>query len=401
MIDEAHLIKEGGSEFCPDFGKLAQLGSLFPSAPILALMATAPKKLIEHLKNKLQVKNPIVLVGNLDRSNIFICKDKRRPSAFGAESYDDILLPIARELKLKLINYPLTIIYLPLKWCGYAFKLFLSVLADKSYFPPSNEIRPENCLFAQFHAPQTELMKDEIWKQLTGATKNCTIRIVFATVAIGIGVNMPEVRHVLHLDVPRTLEAYYQEIGRAGRDNKPAKATLYYNGSDIASNKPGMVDEMRNYCRLTNSCLRHSILSYLGSRSNTKATPFQLCCSNCVTLEESNKANRNSTETSSPRQNFPLTSPEAEKDEVRNVSEDQRKSIRDQLLKYRVHLGANHKRCGGIDSSTGFTINLINSVVSTCEFLSSTEEIFSSFQIWERTHAEVIMQVIKSVCDEC
>ena len=73
------------------------------------------------------------------------------------------------------------------------------------------------------------------------------------------------------------------------------------------------------------------------------------------------------------------------------MSEDQRKSIRDQLLKYRVHLGANRKRFGGIDSSTGFTINLINSVVSTCEFVSSAEEIFSSFQIWERTHAEVIM----------
>ena len=101
MIDEAHLIKEWGSEFCPDFGKLAQLGSLFPSAPILALTATAPKKLIEHLKNKLQVKNPIVLIGNLDRSNIFICKDKRSPSAFGAESMVTFRYPSHGNLTLK------------------------------------------------------------------------------------------------------------------------------------------------------------------------------------------------------------------------------------------------------------------------------------------------------------
>ena len=105
---------------------------------------------------------------------------------------------------------------------------------------------------------------------------------------------MPEVRHVIHLDVPRTLEAYYQEIGRAGRDNKPAKATLYYNGSDIASNKPGMTDEMRSYCILTDSCLRDYVLSYLGSSSNRKPTR-QLCCSNCLTLEELTKEKRNST----------------------------------------------------------------------------------------------------------
>ena len=63
-------------------------------------------------------------------------------------------------------------------------------------------------------------MKDEILKQLTDSSKESPIRVVFATVAIGIGVNIPEVRHVIHLEVPRTLESYYQELGRAGRDGK-------------------------------------------------------------------------------------------------------------------------------------------------------------------------------------
>ena len=103
--------------------------------------------------------------------------------------------------------YPLTIVYLPLKWCEYAFKFFsLDVLREKSYFPVKCVKSPENCLLAQQHAPQTDTgMKDEIWKQL--------IRVVFATVAIGSGVNIPEVRHVIHLEVPRTLESYHHSGG--------------------------------------------------------------------------------------------------------------------------------------------------------------------------------------------
>ena len=70
--------------------------------------------------------------------NIFICKSKRRLSSLVAKSYIDILQPINEVLKLKLIDYPLTIVYLTLKWCGYAFNFLLSVLREKSYFP-------ENC----------------------------------------------------------------------------------------------------------------------------------------------------------------------------------------------------------------------------------------------------------------
>ena len=396
VIDEAHLIEEWGSEFRPDYGKLAQLGSLFPNAPILALTATAPQKRIEYLKDNLHIKNPVVLRGNLDRSNIFICKEKRRPSSLGSDSYDDILVPIAEELKLKLNNYPLTLIYLPLKWCGYAYKLFLSILGERRYSPLTNEKNPGNCLFGQYHAPQTTLMKDEILRQLCSEDSN--IRVVFATVAIGIGVNIPHVRHVVHLDVPRTLEAYYQEIGRAGRDNKPAKATLYYNGSDIAPNRSGMTEEMRNYCALSDGCLRKFLLNYLSSRSEVKATSSGLCCSNCLKETSRDTKNRDTITETPTKQGSVAQFPVLQK--VRTVFEEQKRGIRNALKKYRLHLGANRRRFGSIDSTTGFTLKLIDSVVSECESISSAEHIFTSFPIWDRAHAEVIMDVIKSVCEE-
>ena len=87
---------------------------------------------------------------------------------------------------------------------------------------------------------------------------------------MGIGVNIPKVRHVIHLDVPWTVESCYQEIGQAGQDNQPARATLHYNGSDVASNKPGMTDEMWSYYKLTNSCLRDYVLTYLGSTCSSR-----------------------------------------------------------------------------------------------------------------------------------
>jgi superfamily II DNA helicase RecQ len=190
VVDEAHLVQEWGEDFRPDFSKLSQIRALFPCTPMLALTASAPPKYMGLLTSSLQLQNPLKVIGILDRPNIYIEVLKRKPSVFGSESYERILCPIAKELKTKLINYPLTIIYLPLKWCGHAFKLFIQILQEKSYFPAGETHDPSECLFAQFHAAQTDTMKSEILEQLTGESERHNIRVVFATVAIGLGVNI-------------------------------------------------------------------------------------------------------------------------------------------------------------------------------------------------------------------
>ena len=86
-------------------------------------------------------------------------------------------------------------------------------------------------------------MKQEILDELTSAES--IIRIVFGCVALGLGMNIPNVTQIIHIGPARRLESYYQEIGRAGRNGKPAKALMFCNGSGISANKPGMTNEMR------------------------------------------------------------------------------------------------------------------------------------------------------------
>ena len=118
-------------------------------------------------------------------------------------------------------------------------------------------------------------MKLEILTQLMSNDSSRKTRVVF-------WVNIPDVRQIVHIGPPCTLESYYQEIGRAGRDGNRAHAFLYYNGHDIASNKRGMTEEMRMFCREDSGCLRNIILQYLGSNlAATNETDRHLCCSNC------------------------------------------------------------------------------------------------------------------------
>jgi hypothetical protein len=100
------------------------------------------------------------------------------------DSLVNILTPIAQGLLEQLKKYPLTIIYIPLKWCGFGYKIFESLLGSNQYYPQGSSPIPENRLFAQFHSPQTNEMKDQILRQL--CSSESTVRVVFATVALGM-----------------------------------------------------------------------------------------------------------------------------------------------------------------------------------------------------------------------
>ena len=155
------------------------------------------------------MKTPLIIIGNVDRPNIFIAKYQRLPSRLGFRYFESILRPIAEKLKVEQT----------------AYNLFCEVLGHSQYFPKYSARVPENRLFAQYHAPQTTRMKHEILQQLL--KENPTVRVAFATVALGMGINILHIHQVVHLMVPRTIEEFFQEIGRAGRDGtSPCKNVL-------------------------------------------------------------------------------------------------------------------------------------------------------------------------------
>lgn len=242
-----------------------------------ALTATATKSDRETICETLCLRQPKLVIGNLDRPNILYAKVFREGT--DDESYGNILQPVAESLLKQGTKYPLTIIYLSLPWCGKAYKLFESTLKEKQYHPEEGPFIPENRLFGQFHAPQTHKMKETILKELCKPESKC--RVVFATMALGMGVDIPCVRQVIHIGPPRSVREYYQETGRAGRDNQKSWATLYYNNYDIAANKAGMTDHMRLYCRSTGVCLRKQLLQFLDAPPPVPCSYLHDCCDVC------------------------------------------------------------------------------------------------------------------------
>ena len=125
-------------------------------------------------------------------------------------------------------------------------------------------------------------MKDVVLKQLTCPTGSI-IRVVFATVALGMGVDIKGIRSVVHITPPYTMQAYLQETGRAGRDGNPATAVLYYNNRDVAKNKPRMQENIRAYCPSKGRCLRYILLKSMDTDEKyiKLLSPKHLRCSVC------------------------------------------------------------------------------------------------------------------------
>ena len=161
------------------------------------------------------------------------------------------------------------------------FSVFDRYLGEEQYTPIGSLHFAKNRLFAQFHANYPEKEKNDILDDLLKGPGK--IRVLFVTIAFGIGVDCPSIREVVHIGVPNTMEEYFQESGRAGRDGNPALSKLFYNSYDISRAQKNFQPVMRKFVS-TENCRRRVILEYFGFSipDSDEKMLLHSCCDNCA-----------------------------------------------------------------------------------------------------------------------
>jgi ATP-dependent DNA helicase RecQ len=265
-IDEAHCISEWGHDFRPEYRQLARIRELFPRVPFMALTATATERVREDIVEHLKLRTPSRYVASFNRPNLtyrVIAKSK---------PFDQLFEFLRARPKESGIVY---------------------CLSRKGAESVAERLNENGIRAKPYHAGLTPKERSEHQEMFL----RDNVRVICATIAFGMGINKPNVRFVVHYDLPKNIEGYYQETGRAGRDGLPGECLLLFSAGDAVKQttfideKPNpqereiarkQLRQMVHYAESAN-CRRVELLNYF---SETFADEYCGGCDNCLSPRE-------------------------------------------------------------------------------------------------------------------